>query len=240
MANASSRRSSLARPAAILVAALSAALLGTGWTSPLRIASAAADIVVTSAGDDGAADCPGPDCTLRKAIETANAEPDGGPITIGFDAAVFPAASPATIEIGDNPLPAIVRAGTTIDASGAGVRLLSTSQSLSASNDGLVIAADDVTLRGMSIDDFSGAAVRVEGARAVLGGDAGAGQGIRVGGSGTGFALAGSDATVAGNVIGFAADGSAATVGSRYRNLRRQRDHRGRWAGRRVHECRRQ
>ena len=105
------------------------------------------------------------------------------------------------------------RAGATVDASGAGVRLLSTSQSLSASNDGLVIAADDVTLRGMSIDDFSGAAVRVEGARAVLGGDAGAGQGIRVGGSGTGFALAGSDATVAGNVIGFAADGSAATVG---------------------------
>ena len=150
---------------------------------------------------------------MRKAIETANAEPDGGPITIGFDAAAFPAASPATIEIGDNPLPAISRAGATVDASGAGVRLLSTSQSLSASNDGLVIAADDVTLRGMSIDDFSGAAVRVEGARAVLGGDAGAGQGIRVGGSGTGFALAGSDATVAGNVIGFAADGSAATVG---------------------------
>jgi hypothetical protein len=187
------------------------ALLGNTWTPP-RPAVAASDIVVTLAADGGATACPGATCTLRKAIETANADLGTGPLTIGFDSAAFPPDAPATISIGSSPLPPLRRSQLAVDASGADVRLLGTSQNLSALSDGLMVAASDVTVRGIAMEHFNGACIRIAGSGATVGGDSSATQGNRLGNCGVGIDVQAPGATIGGNLIGFAGDGSAAPL----------------------------
>ena len=107
-------------------------------------------IVVNSTANSGAG-------TLRQAILDANA--DSGANTITFDSAVFPAASPVSINL-TTTLPIITGVGDTIDATGAGVRL--NGAALAAGNIGLRIRASNVTIRGLIIEHMPNDGIRVD------------------------------------------------------------------------------
>ncbi|HMO96371.1 MAG TPA: hypothetical protein PKD27_09620, partial [Tepidiformaceae bacterium] len=115
-----------------LVAALGALVSVTPGERPAR---AAGSVVVTSTGDAGGEElCPHEsNCTLRAAIQAANADESGGDFSITFDPAVFDPDDPETIEIGLAPLPALSRPGSILDGSGAGVRIRNNDPSLSGS-----------------------------------------------------------------------------------------------------------
>lgn len=168
-----------------------------GWTAsglPSRhgqhVAEAIGGVVVTSTGDaGGAALCPSESaCTLRAAIEAANADASGGTFTISFDTEVFPASTPATVSIGLTPLPPLSRDGAIVDASGAGVLLRYDNPSLSGSTSGLIIAADDASIWGLDISGFPAACLLVEGDRITVGGDRTLGRGNRFAECSTGIA----------------------------------------------------
>lgn len=74
---------------------------------------------VNSTADPGDGVCNAAECTLREAIDAANASP--GLDAIDFDAAVFPPGTPATIEVSGSWLG--VNEALTIDGSGAGIVL---------------------------------------------------------------------------------------------------------------------
>lgn len=179
----------------------------------LRLGAApSADIVVTIAGDAGGASCPGDACTLRAAIDAANAVDGETPLTIGFDPAVFKPDSPAVISIADSPLPALTRTHLVVDGSGAGVVVRGASQNLSGATNGLTLAGDNEAVRGLAVEHFSGACVIATGVSASIGGDSSLAQGLRVGDCTTGIDVHGADALVAGNRVGFAEDGSSLPV----------------------------
>ncbi len=176
--------------------------LGAESLAPTSVAAAGA-ITVTSTGDIGGASlCPHEtDCTLRAAIETANADGSGGTFTITFDPAVFKTETPATILVGLSPLPALSRDGTIVDASGAGVRIRHADPSLSGSANGIHVAGADVSILGLDISGFPASCILIEGARATIGGDRSLGRGNRLSDCATGIAVYGPSATVLGNVL---------------------------------------
>lgn len=168
------------------------------------LAGAAGPVVieVTSAAA-GSGTCPDPaGCTLRRAIEVANADVSGNAVVIRFNGVAFPGAAPADIANTSAPLPVVTRANTTIDGTGAGVRIVSASPVLSGSTNGLVLGGDGDALKGLTLAGFTGACVVVQGANGIVGGDAG----NRIGGCGTGILVTGAAATITGNRVGFAAN----------------------------------
>ena len=97
-----------------VIAAFVAALLA-GGSDPAH----AANFTVNSVADTDDGTCDASSCTLREAINAANAA--AGFDTILFDPTVFPAGSPATIAV-TSALPGITDlAGTEVNGTGAGV-----------------------------------------------------------------------------------------------------------------------
>lgn len=189
--------------AVCLVVALFA---GAGLRPAVRPAHAAGNVQVTSSADDGAASgavCPHATlCTLRRAIEVANAATGTDPFSITF----APSAAPTEIAVGNAPLPNLTRDAVTIDGEGAHVILRNASSSLTAVNNGLTATAANFTLRNVAITGFRGACVAILGPGGVVGA---VGAGNTLGGCGSGIAVAGATATIRANAIGFASDGSA-------------------------------
>src|SRR5262249_20841925 len=97
--------------------------------------------------------------SLRAAITTANG--DGVATTITFDPAVFPSppAAPGVILV-SSALPTLTGTGDTIDGTGAGVVIDGTG--LPANTVGLRIRRSNITIRGLTIQNFPGDAVRIE------------------------------------------------------------------------------
>ena len=191
-----------------LVAALGALVSVTPGERPAR---AAGSVVVTSTGDAGGDGlCPHEsNCTLRAAIQAANADESGGAFSITFDPAVFDPDDPETIEIGLAPLPALSRPGSILDGSGAGVRIRNNDPSLSGSNGGLHIAAAGVTVVGLDVAGFPAACILVAGPQAVVGGSQDLGLGNRLAACGTGIAIYAPGATILGNELRALAAGDA-------------------------------
>ncbi len=190
-----------------LFAALAAIclLLGRDFdTSPVP-AHAAGTVEVTSAGDEGAsggAVCPHATlCTLRRAIEVANADASGSPFVITF----APSNSPFDIAVGNTPLPNITRDGVAIDGAGATVMVRNASTSLSATSNGLTVTGASFVLRSTNVRGFPGACVAVTGANATIGVPA---AGNSVGGCGTGIAVSSAGAILRANLVGFTPGGS--------------------------------
>ncbi|MEO9256486.1 MAG: hypothetical protein ABI305_13175 [Tepidiformaceae bacterium] len=195
-----------------LVVLLSVVLGGTN-ARPTHASDvdATVSIVVSNAGDSGAAVCPSAtQCTLRRAIEVTNADVSGDPVLLSFDPETFPFANPVTISVGSSPLPVVTRDDATIDASAAGVWIIGESQEVGGNISGLTFTGAAAVVRGLTLSHFSGACLSVAGADSVVGGDTRLHQGNRLGECGVGIAVAGDAATVSGNEVGFASDGSPA------------------------------
>ena len=205
------------RTAVYLVAALAVAIAASGTPAGKPPAARAQDatIVVTSSADTGASSgaiCPHPDlCTLRRAIEAANADDGAAPYIIGFDPEVFPPDSPTAIAVGNEALPHVTRDGVIIDASGAGVLLESAATSLTTTQNGLTVTGDGFTVLGMQLRGFSGSCLAVTGEAAAIGGPE-VGDGNTVGGCTAGIAIGGADARIQGNTVGFTPAGEADPV----------------------------
>ncbi len=122
----------------LFVAALLSILLTVGSSNSWAI-------VVTSTADSG----PG---TLREAIFAANA--DGVPTPITFD----PSICPATITL-SSALPALTDPGDTSDGSACGVILDGLSL---VSGTGLLVRASNITIGGITVQDFLDDGIRVE------------------------------------------------------------------------------
>ncbi len=164
-------------------------------------------IMVTSASDAemAAGACPDPAlCTLRAAIELANATDPGDRITILFDPVVFPLAMPVTIGLSE-ALPPVTRAFVSIDGAGAGVRING-----GGATQGIVFLAAGALVRGLAVHNLQGACVRIAGPASTAGGDARLGHGLRVGDCSVGVATSGAGNLVAGIQAGVSADLSAA------------------------------
>lgn len=198
---------------ALLMTAILAVAAGASSGSFVRTSAAGTvEILVTSAAANGGA-CPdAANCTLRAAINQANADASADPVVISFSPATFPPAAPATISITSALLPPVTRANVAIDASNAGVRILWNGQDVSSTPDGLVLTGDGDALHGLEVAGFRGACIAVRGEHATVGGDSTPGLANRVGSCGTGISVAASNATVAGNRIGFTADNQPSPV----------------------------
>jgi len=104
-------------------------------------------VVVTTTADSGAG-------SLREAIMTANGDGVATPIT--FDPAVFP----GTITLATQ-LPPLTDPGDTIDGSGNKVTL--DGSALPADfNIGLLVIASNITIRGLTIEGFSGHGIQID------------------------------------------------------------------------------
>ncbi len=157
-------------------AILGCALIALGGSAANRLATPAHAeevlITVTSPLDDTGDDvpaCPSDTlCTLRQALETANADASNDPVRIIFDPAVFDPDDPPTIEIADARLPTLSRPGVIIDGSMASVMLrgqsLTGPEAIGISIDG---AASGVI--GLAIRDFAAACVVLNGDGAFAG-----------------------------------------------------------------------
>jgi CSLREA domain-containing protein len=116
----------------------------------------AADFTVNSNVDDDDGSCDPQNCTLREAINAVNA---GLGKSIDFNPADFPTESLLAIVLVDE-LPAIMRSGTTINGSGAGVVIDGTL--LGAGKDGLVFESgvgstlSKVKIRSIGVRNFPG------------------------------------------------------------------------------------
>jgi len=168
------------------------------------VAAAAGDLQVTSAGDAGEAGgavCPHTSlCTLRRAIEAANADASGGTFTITF----APSELPTEVAVGNSPLPNITRSNVVIDGTGAGVLIRNNSTSLTAVTNGLTATGAGFALRNVAIHGFLGACLALTGDGAEVGAP---GAGNAFGGCGTGIAIGGKDAVVRANLVGFTPTG---------------------------------
>lgn len=200
----------------LLVVLGAAACLGFAVRpAPPSAAQAPVVITVTSAGDTGDAACPhASNCTLRKAIDTANAEPTPStPVTITFLPTAFPMAAPATITPA-SPLPVLLRQLTTIDATQAGVVLSGSGLPSNALADGLVLGGQGSKVRGMAFDGFLAACLVLRAGSATAGGNADLRDGNRFGKCGTGVDAAGPGSFVYGNTFGIRPAGAPATSGT--------------------------
>lgn len=188
----------------LVLAVAAGCLLAEANSGRWHTAFAAGNVQVTSSGDAGEAGgavCPHASlCTLRRAIEVANAEATGGTFTITF----APSEDPTEVDVGNAPLPNITRANVTIDGEGANVFIRNNSSSLTAVTNGLTATGAGFTLRNVAVHGFLGACVAVTGDGAVIGAP---GAGNALGGCSTGIAIGGKDATVRGNLVGFTPSG---------------------------------
>lgn len=141
----------------------------SGVTSEFSSCIAATDpppgLVVTTIDDTDGATC-GPTCTLRQAINAANAQP--GADLISFS---IPGLGPFPITLQGNPLPTITEAlvidgytqlgafPNTTDAGSNAVILIELRGS--GPDRGLAVCADDVAIRGLSITGFADEAVAI-------------------------------------------------------------------------------
>lgn len=198
---------------ALLMTAILAVALGVSGSNRVPASAAGTvEILVTSTAANGGT-CPdAANCTLRAAINQANADASGDQVVISFAPATFPPETPATVSISSALLPPITRASVTLDASNAGVRILWNGQDVSGTPDGLVLMGDGDALHGLEVAGFRGACIAVRAQDATVGGDPGTGLANRVGSCGTGISVAASNATVAGNRIGFTGDNQASPV----------------------------
>jgi CSLREA domain-containing protein len=198
----------------LLVALALAAVLATSLAVPLPRPTSAdgPSLTVTSLADSGPAVCPSvDDCTLRKAIETANADAEPGTFTITFSSDVFVDSS--ELVVGTVPLPAVTRSDVTISGTGAQVSISSSSLSLTTSINGLTSVAAGFVLQHIRIHGFTGDCLVSTGDSALIGGPA-AGDGNFFGGCRSGIVAGGNKATIQGNLVGFTPDGAADPVQS--------------------------
>ena len=186
-----------------LVAAV-AALLSAPYPGAKPGSAAELVLLVTSIGDPATGTaCPdATKCTLRKALETINADATATGYRLTFEPAAFPVGTPATIEVLGSRLPAVTRPDVLIDASAAGV--IVDGNKLQAGSDGLVLSGERATVRGLRIRRFAGACLSVIGRASTIGGDLTNGTGNRLGDCGVGLIVGGAGSTVRGNVVGFA------------------------------------
>jgi CSLREA domain-containing protein len=190
----------------LLVAVLALALGGAAAVRPAA-SDGPAVITVTSAADEGGA-CPGSaTCTLRAAIEAANAA--SGDVVIRFSPAVFPAGEPAVIAVGTAGLPPLTRDGAVIDGTGAGVVIRAGATGLASPLDGLRLDGAATAVRGLRLEGFTGACVVATGAGVTVGGSAG----NELRSCGVGVRAAGEGVVVAGNQFVGPAEGSPSGTG---------------------------
>lgn len=181
----------------IVVPWLGILLLVLAGLAPAAVRSAG--LQVTSPADSGSG-------TLREALLAA-APGD----TITFSPAVFPPGSPVTI-FPQSVLPTLNQDTVTLDASSTGV-ILDGSHAPAGTN-GLIIEADNCTIRGLTIRDFgsNGIFVSSTASGTTIGGDRGVGSGPNGQGNlivlngGSGLEIRGEGSRVQGNYIGV--DGS--------------------------------
>jgi len=184
------------------------------WRAEEPRAAGPVTIVVTSAADSTtpAAVCPDDTrCTLRRAIEVANADISGNPVVITFSPATFPGVAPALIAP-TAPLPVVTRAQVTIDAAGLGV-IVDGGGIPGAHTDGITLAAPEGTVRGLVLRRFTGACIASLGPGASIGGDASGAQANRIDDCTTGILVRGASAQVAGNRIGLASSPGLLQIG---------------------------
>lgn len=196
----------------VLAVGLLLLVLGPGGSTAVAPALAQEPgFVVTNAGDAEEAVCPDEAaCTLRRAIEAANADESETALQITFDPAVFPPSEPETITLTQGRLPALTATFTQILAADAGVIL--DGEGNTGLGDGLVLEGDNTAVRGLAIVGFpGGACVATAGEDVVIGGGAAA-DGNVLGSCAEGVHVASESAFVAGNVIGFAVGTVAAPV----------------------------
>lgn len=179
-------------------------LLGWSTAQPSAGGVARADgpviIVVTSSADDGGA-CPdAAACTLRAAIDTANADESGETVTITFDPEVF--GEDGTIAAGEEALPPLTRAEASIDGGALAIMLVGPGRD--AATAGMVLAGEHTALRNVRIEHFA-TCVAVRGGSVVV-------RGVSAGHCGTGIAIDGAGAAVTASALGFAANGTAAPI----------------------------
>ena len=175
---------------------------GSRIVQPVRAADAV--ITVTSTLDDTGDDvpeCPSDTlCTLRQAIETANADGSDDLLQIVFDPAIFPLVEPATIEITGQALPALSRSNAAIDGSGAGVILTGPTLAGPEAN-GVAITGAASGVTGLQIIDFAAACIFLEGVDTFAGVHA-EGSRNHLDDCAIGILATGAGAKIRGNVIG--------------------------------------
>lgn len=173
---------------------------------------AAADdpaIVYVTSVSDAPGTCPHPaNCTLRTAITVVNSGSTAA-ATVRFDPAVFPPGSETVIAVGSAPLPALTRAGATVDGAGAGAVIRGGSVSLSAPQDGLRLSGPGTAARGLTFEGFTGACVIAEGAEAAVGGAVG----NRFRSCGVAIRVSGAAVSVAGNELAGPGEGERTGTG---------------------------
>ncbi len=185
----------------LLALAFTLAAMSAG-AAPADAQAPGVTIVVTNSSDGAGAACPHATlCTVRKAIETANATPGDGLVTITFSTTVFPRVTPTTIAVATTKLPTVTRNSVTIDGSAAGVIL--DGAAVPPESAGIAATGSGFTLYGLGIWRFNGECVVAAGAGAVIGGDPATGRGNRLSACTVGLLIRGAGAKVAGNLIGF-------------------------------------
>jgi len=171
-------------------------------------ASADFEILVTSHGDSvagGESECPSPTlCTLRRAIEAANAIDGEDLVVIRFDEVVFASDAAATIHVLDSPLPTITRSNVLIDAREAAVVVDGRDLVGPPGADGIDVQAHGFALYGLVVQSFPDICINVHGDGTVVGGSREAGKANRVDGCDRGVVVRGADATIQGNLVGLA------------------------------------
>lgn len=200
--------------AAVVVMVFAAWALAAALRVELPRAAGPVTIVVTSAADSTAPAAVCPDdtrCTLRRAIELANADASGSPVVVTFSPNTFPGIAPALIRP-STPLPIVTRAQVTIEATGLGV-IVDGSTIVAPNTDGFTFTGAEPVIRGMIIRRFTGTCVAVLAPGAVIGGDVSAPQANRIDDCATGIALRGASAQVMGNRIGLASAPDVMTTG---------------------------
>jgi hypothetical protein len=121
----------------------------TPTTIPITITPSGETIIVTDPGDSG-------NGTLRAALQDAH---PGDVVT--FDPAIFPGEHPQTIFL-QSTLPGLVQGGVTIDVRAAGV-ILDGSNITPGWESAIQILSDHNTIRGLTLINFSGAAIQISG-----------------------------------------------------------------------------
>jgi CSLREA domain-containing protein len=135
------------------------ALLLEWLAAPAPVYALTYTVNTTSDADDGA--CNATHCSLREAINAANANP--GPDTINFN---IPGAGARVISA--SPMPALTDAGTTVNGTSqpgyAGAPIVEVTGAGAESAPGFRVYAADTTIRGLSITEWSPGGIIVEGA----------------------------------------------------------------------------
>ncbi len=130
----------------------------------------AANFVVNSADDHNDGTCNGADCTLREAINAANAGAGGDTITFNI-----PGGGVRTINVSGALGALTITKGVTIDGTTqpgfGGAPLIELNGANAGSISGLTINAQDVTVKGLIINRFTNFGINITGNAAVIQGN---------------------------------------------------------------------